>query len=324
MSAQDTRHVTPDHVRGKWLPGAFWIVAIGDVLFLLAALLDAWTNPSGEFAGLVVVLLLALLVIAGVIVGIVALIRNPVAYAIGLALMVWPPLTFGIKSVTEFVTTPSTASLEAGYGYFTGRAERALADAVVAGDGAQVAALVPTANLNAVGWDRMTFMRLALENGHAKPEVVAALLKAGIDPDQDQQYLFGSMNDGSGATSGAMITGQNEPLLSAVIDTGVDLNHQDLEGNPRFFSALRWPEGLAVMLDRGANTEAEGKNGYTAIMYAVMLWYWPSIDVLLAHGAHLDHTAHDGQTLRDLVSEKRERLHGDMPPELTRLEARLH
>ncbi len=224
------------------------------------------------------------------------------------------------------MTTPSSEALEAGHGYFTGAAERALADAIVVGDGAKVASLAPAANLNARGRDDMTFMRLALENGHAQPEVVVALLKAGIDPDQGPAaYLFGSMNDGSGATSGAMITGQNEPSAAcAVLDTGVDLNHQDREGNPRFFSALRWPEGLATMLEHGADTETEDKNGYTAIMYAVMLWHWSAIDVLLAHGARLDHVGHDGHTLRDLVAEKHERLHDDMPPELTRLEARLH
>ena len=323
MSAQDERGVIRDPVRHRWLPALFWIVASGDLLFLLATLSDAWTHPSGEFAGLVVFGLFVITGLAGLIMGVVALIRKPAAYVIGLILLASPPLTFGINFVTAFVTTPSDEAQEAGHGYFTGAADRALADAIVAGDGAKVASLAPAANLNVVGWDRMTFMRLTLENGHAKPEVVAALLKAGIDPDQDQQYLFGSMNDGSGATSGAMITAQNEPLLRAVIDTGVDLNRQDREGKPRFFTALRWADGLAIMLEHGANTETEDKDGYTAIMYAVMLWHWPSIDVLLAHGAQLDHVAHDGHTLRDLVSEKSERLHDDMPPELARLEARL-
>jgi hypothetical protein len=324
MSAQDKRDVTRDRVRRKWLPALFWIIASGDLLFLLATLLDAWTHPSGEFAGLAVFVLLVITGLAGLIVGVVALIRKPVAYAIGLALMAWPPLLYGIQFITEFVTTPSNEAREAGHGYFTSAADRALADAIVAGDSVKVASLAPAANLNARGWDDMTFMRLALENGHAQPAVVVALLKAGIDPDQDQQYLFGSMNDGSGATSGAMITGQNERLLRAVIDTGVDLNRQDREGNPRFFSALRWPEGLAIMLEHGADTEAEDKNSYTAIMYAVMLWHWPAIDVLLAHGARLDHVANDGHSLRDLVAEKSERLHDEMPPELARLEARLH
>ena len=78
-------------------------------------------------------------------------------------------------------------------------------------------------------------------------------------------------------------------------------------------------EGCQVVAHR-----TQDKNGYTAIMYAVMLWHWPAIDVLLAHGARLDHVGDDGHTLRDLVAEKHERLHDDLPPELTRLEARLH
>ena len=56
-------------------------------------------------------------------------------------------------------------------------------------------------------------MRFALDDGHADPGVLVALLKAGANPEQDQQYLLGSINDGSGATSGAMITGKKEKLL---------------------------------------------------------------------------------------------------------------
>jgi hypothetical protein len=121
-----------------------------------------------------------------------------------------------------------------------------------------------------------------------------------------------------------MITGKNEKLLRAVIEAGVDLNRLDLEGNPRFLTALRWPEGLAVMLEHRANTETESKNGKTALMWAVMLWYWPAVDVLLAHGARVDHVDHEG--LRDLVAEKLERFRADrteVPSPLAELEARL-
>jgi hypothetical protein len=322
MSAQDRRDMTPDHVRGRWLPRLFWIVACGDILFLLAALLDVWSHPSGEFDGLLILLLLVIIVLLGAIVGVVALIRNPVAYAIGLALVVAPPLLYGIQFITNFVMTPSAASLEAGHGYFTTPADRALADAIVAGDGAKVASLAPTADVNAVGWSSMTLMRLALEDGHAKPDVVAALLKAGADPDQDNQLLFGSITESDG-DYGVMIKQKNEPLLRAVLDAGVDLNQMDKEGYPRYFSVLKWPEGLALTLEHGANTEAEDPQGNTAIMWAVMLWYWPSIDVLLAHGARIDHVARDGRSLRDMVLEMLERQHGQIPPQLTALEARL-
>jgi len=65
-----------------------------------------------------------------------------------------------------------------------------------------------------------------------------------------------------------------------------------------------------------------GKDGYTAIMWAVNLRYWPAIDVLLAHGARIDHVAPDGKSLRDVVAEQRQRLDGKIPPEFAALEAR--
>jgi len=261
-----------------------------------------------------------------VVMAVVALIRKPVAYGIGLALAVMPPLSYAAQIVGDFLTTPSEEAREAGSGYFTAPADRALANAIVAGDAAKVPSLLQAANPNAVGWNGMTFMRLALLDGHANPDVVAALLRAGANPDQDQQMMFGSVNDGAEADSGAMITAKNERLLRAVIDAGVDLNHRDLQGQPRFFSALRWPEGLALMLQHGADVEAEDNNGNTALMVAVMLWQWPAIDVLLAHGARVDRVNHAGVKLGDLVTEKLERYRNDKhdpPPQLSALAARL-
>ena len=300
----------------------FWIVAGADMLVLLALAASTVADPHGQFAGLVLAMFVIGILLLGVIMGGVALIRRPVAYWIGLALVIWPPVYWLAAYVGPWVMTPAESSLAAGHGYFQGAPERALADAIVAGDATKVAALAPAANLDTVGWDRMTFMRLALDDGHANPAVVVALLKAGVDPEQDQQYLFGSMNDGSQATSGAMITEKNEALLRAVIGAGVDLNRLDREGNPRFLTALRWPEGLAMMLDHGANTETESKDGKTALMWAVMLWHWPAVDVLLAHGARLDHVDHEGKSLRDLVAEKLERFRTDraeVPPPLAAL-----
>ena len=304
----------------------FWIVAGGDMLVLLALTADTVVGPHGQFAGLVVAMFLAIILLLGVIMIGVALIRRPVAYGFGLALVIWPPLYWAGQYFGQWVTTPSESSLAAGHGYFPGAPEQALADAIVAGDAAKVVALAPAAKLDTVGWDRMTFMRLGLDDGHADPDVVVALLKAGASPEQDQQYLFGSMNDGSQATSGAMITGKNEKLLRAVIEAGVDLNLLDLQGDPRFLTALRWPEGLAVMLEHGANTETESKGGKTALMWAVMLWHWPAVDVLLAHGARVDHVDHEGTSLRDLVAEKLGRFRADrtdVPAPLAELEARL-
>jgi hypothetical protein len=304
----------------------FWIVAGGDIVLALAMILKIASGPASRYDYLVEIIIVIFIVLVGLMMGIVRLIRHPVAYWIGLVLAAVPPLSYGGQIVALYVTTPGEQALESGRGYFSSSADRALAAAIVAGDTAKVTSLAPTANPSAAGWNGMTFMRLALLDGHANPDVVAALLRAGADPDQGQQMLFGSMNDGSQADSGAMITEKNERLLRAVIDAGVDLNHPDPQGQPRFFSAVRWPEGLALMLEHGANIEAEDKTGNTAIMLAVMLWHFPAVDVLLAHGARTDHVNHDGVSLRDLVTEKIERYRKDRreaPPQLTALQAAL-
>jgi hypothetical protein len=305
------------------LARAFWIVACGDVLLFLIWLLQVENSQGGQFAGLAVFFLLVLLGLAVVITGIVALIRKPAAYGVALALLVVPPLWWGALIARDFLSqmaAPSAESLKAGRGYFFEAPDRALADAIVSGDARKVASLAPAANLNAIGQYGMTFMRLALENGHAKPDVVKALLEAGVEPDSDYNLLFGFNFRID------MIDQKNGPLLQAVIESGIDLNRLDRWGSPRFFSALRWPEGLALMLDHGANTEAEDEQGNTAINWAVMYRYWPSIDVLLEHGAHVDHVAHDGRTLRDIVLETSRQLqtwHDPIPPQLAALKARL-
>jgi hypothetical protein len=312
----------PGSERRHWLARLFWIVACADALLVLAALAKVLSGSPSRYDVLVALILLAILGLVGVIAGVVALIRRGVAYGIGLALLAASPLMFGAQYAIDLATSPSASALQAGHGYFTRPADRALADAIVARDGAKVASLAPAANTNAIGWDNMTFMRLALKNGDADPDIVAALLRAGASPEQDSQLLFGFMTE-SDADVGVMIKDRNERLLRAVLDAGVDLNHPDLEGYPRFFSGLKWPEGLALMLGHGADPEAEGKDGDTAIMWAVMLRYWPAIDVLLAHGARTDHVAHDGKSLRDVVAEMRGRQQGDIPPQLAALEARL-
>ena len=61
------------------------------------------SSPGGEFTGYVVFSLLVLLGLVGVVMGIVALIRRPAAYAIGLALLVVPPLWWGLLRLRDLL-----------------------------------------------------------------------------------------------------------------------------------------------------------------------------------------------------------------------------
>jgi hypothetical protein len=76
----------------------FWLVAGIDLLILVALAADAAINPHGQFAGLLVVMLLAMIALLGVVALGVALIRRPAAYWIGLALVIWPPVYWAVRN----------------------------------------------------------------------------------------------------------------------------------------------------------------------------------------------------------------------------------
>jgi hypothetical protein len=302
--------------KGKpWLVTLFWIAACGNVLLVLIPALREWNHPQGQFSGLVVISLFAIVVCLTVVIAIVAAIRKPRAYGIGLGLVSLPALWFisiSASDLAQRAAAPSIADQEAGRGYFSTPSERALADAIVAGNAAKVASLAPAANLGAEGWGRMTFMRLALENGHAKHDVLAILLRNRIDPDQDSSLLY------------QMIYSQkDEALLRVVIDSGVDLSKHMGRGNWFYFVGYDWPEGLALVLDHGADTEAQDTMGYTEIMRATRAQSWPTVESLLAHGARIDHVGNDGRSLRDLLPEAIAGYRGEIPPRIAALQESL-
>lgn len=302
---------TADDKGKPWLATAFWIVASGNVLLTLIPALNQWNHPQGEFSGLVAISLLAIVVCLILVVVIVALIRKPTAYGIGLALVSVPALWFvanGARNLIERAAAPSLADQAAGRGYFSTPGDRALAEAIVAGDAAKVALLAPAANLSAAGWGGMTFMRLALENGHANHDVLGVLLRDGIDPDQDASLLYQMI-----------YREKDEALLRLVIYSGVDLNKHMGRGKWFYFVGYNWPEGLALVLDHGADTEAQDSEGYTEIMRATRAQSWPTVEALLAHGARIDHVANDGRSLRDLLPAAIEGYHGELPPRIAAL-----
>jgi len=97
MPADETPQVTPAATRDVWLPRVFWSVACGDVLLFLGGILNISAHPRGQFDGLLVFALLVLLGVVGLTMGIVALIRRPLAYAIALVVVVVPLLLLGIQ-----------------------------------------------------------------------------------------------------------------------------------------------------------------------------------------------------------------------------------
>src|SRR5690242_3200716 len=111
----------PDNKGTPRLARLFWIAASGNVLLVLIPALREWYEPRGEFSGLVVIGLLAIVLCLAVVAAIVAALRKPVAYGIGLALVCVPVAWFALVSVGQFVASqsaPSVADQDAGRGYF--------------------------------------------------------------------------------------------------------------------------------------------------------------------------------------------------------------
>lgn len=287
---------------GRWLARLFWITLWFDILVGLIVVISVKITPVPQYELSDALLLLLSIFLLGGAMTVVAMYRHPAVHAIGLALAIALPLLYARLYPLDR-PTPNDDALRAGHGYFRLAADQALADAIVAGDLAKAVSLVPAVNPNRVGWQDMTFMHLALNKGHegVDPEIVGALLKAGFNPDRDSGMLLAFMSAGA-QNADAAIVARNDRLLDALFAAGVDLNRLDQWGHPRFFHALDWPAGLARMLDHGVNIEAEDADGNTAIMRAVWDRDWRSIDVLLAHGARIDHVNHKGVNLRDMVS----------------------
>jgi hypothetical protein len=72
------------------LAHVFWIVAGSEMALLLAVTLNTYANPTSRMDGYAVLAGLVVILALAVIMGVVALIRRPMAYGIGLALVLLP------------------------------------------------------------------------------------------------------------------------------------------------------------------------------------------------------------------------------------------
>ena len=103
QSVQDMAEAKPERRRGGRLTRTFWILACVDPLVCLLWLMQVETSPGGQFTGYIVFLLFVLLGLVGVVIGIVALIRRPAAYVIGSALLIVPPLWWGLMRFPDLL-----------------------------------------------------------------------------------------------------------------------------------------------------------------------------------------------------------------------------
>ena len=235
--------------------------------------------------------------------------------------IVAPLVALVVHEVQETILRYHVREDASGRGYFETRPAKRLAEAVVQGDTAAVAALVGSTDIRQFGESNETFLRLALERTGDKAALVAILLRAGADPNQNGNWP----GDGGWPLRSAIYSG-DAAVIGLLLDAGADPNRVDNQGQPAFFTALEYPDMLALLLPRGVRLTEENAEGWTALMFGVRTGRWRSVDMMLDAGADPAHVSKSGLTLAgtvDLVKREKIRFEEPVPPELLALEERL-
>ena len=169
--------------------------------------------------------------------------------------------------------------------FFRSGPMREIAEAIKRNDAATVSSLAPQVDINTSGLTGMTLLMIAIRQFEDTPrqhEVLAALLAAGADPNKGNKYEFPLEM----ALQLADSTGP-EPVRQ-LLAAGADPNQVDAMGTPMWFSAIGRDASLDVLtlvLDDGANIQATGPNGETALIYAATAPNWRAALMLLNRGA---------------------------------------
>jgi hypothetical protein len=169
--------------------------------------------------------------------------------------------------------------------YFRRGPMRDAAEAIMRNDARTIAILLPTIDVNRAGTDGMTLLGLAMRQLRKTPqqqEILQALLAAGADPNHETQYELPL----SVAIQVADSAGPDP--VRFLLDARANPNHAGSLGIPVFFAATGHsapPEVLALLIDRGADVNASGRNGQTALFSAAATRNWTAALMLLERGA---------------------------------------
>lgn len=134
------------------------------------------------------------------------------------------------------------------------------------------------ADVNAKGRSGWTALLLALTEEH---EAVTGILLA--QPNVD---LTAENPEGMPPLMVA-VWHQNEPAVRTILKRGVNVNHQDKDGDAAVHGAALYANEkiLRLLLDAGANPDVKNKLGGTALMWAAAYGHEEIVSILLSRGA---------------------------------------
>lgn len=275
---------------------AFYIIAAAEAFLLLClfAYLKLDPNVSNDSGGREMQLFF-FVIVPLVIVALVTVIYRFCSWRIvrGLATLtlVVPPIALSYLWLAGGGPDASQAEFNSGRGIFAEGPPTALAEAIARADAGQVAALGRKVAINQPGKFGYTFLTYAFVQSTVDNAVVAALLKAGADP-----------NLGNSHPLTDTVFANDAVRLNMLLDAGADPNPRNAKGEADLFYMTENPEMLRILLRRGAKVDTVDDKGWTVLMTAARDGRWPAAEVLLDAGVDPKHRAKDGTTLADILA----------------------
>jgi uncharacterized protein len=267
---------------------AFWALVTIDLLgiglLFLLGLAAAGSTRSNPLQVALYLLVLPCLALTGAV---VLFLRagSPLGRTVALLLAASPLLLLaGGRAIAE-VMMRSTTNEAGEMTFYRSGPMRELAEAIARNDAATVQALVPKVNVNDAGLMGVTPLLLATRQLRETPrqhEILRMLLRAKADPNKGAQYElpFEIVIQESGAAG-------LEPV-KMMLDAGANPNAKTSFGDPIWWAAIGKSsnlETLSLLLDRGADINAMGKDESTVLIDAANVRNWPAVLLLLQRGA---------------------------------------
>lgn len=166
------------------------------------------------------------------------------------------------------------------------------------------------------GMDRLSLMKkyslseVGLESLFQKLENHGLVRPSG-KPRQENYEEVRAVKSKSGvkASAGTLIEASLHGHLDTVrrlLDQGADINAKGNTGATALMMACWWGhvDIVKLLLDRGANVNAKGLDGYTALMEAARYGRFEIAELLLERGAHVNAKTAMGKTARSFAKDK--------------------
>ncbi len=273
---------------------AFWsiagIEAIVIAVFCAMFLVD---DNKSNHDGAQSMALFFFLIIPGAVLGLAILLHvfftSAVMRGIALLIVISPAIIIVLTKGHDFYDTYQAEQRELGRGYFSGRAMRAMATAVVQGDVPLVEKLAPTVDINTVGDEGVTLLWLAIEMRATPLALVQTLLKLGANPNRADRVAGSGSEVGPALVSALRM--KDPAVAKALLDAGADPNALDNGGAPMLFAAGGGMsvESLRLLVDYGANVNATWGSTPLSVWFARDR-HWDLLAFLIERGVDVSRT----------------------------------